>query len=717
MNTGGYFGRDRILHFNGGLFDSDTVLPLDTADMDIIADIDALDWGAIQPSIFGTLFERGLDPAKRSQLGAHYTGEDDILLIVEPVLMKPLREEWEKIKSSALSDVEAAEGKGRKNWRKKIGERLIAFADKVAAVRVLDPACGSGNFLYVALRLLLDLQNEVIAFSDEMGVGRFFPSVSPAQLFGIETNEYAHELAQITIYIGYIQWLVNNGYGFPSEPILKRMENIARMDAILGYETLKVSETFRVFEPEWVQADVIIGNPPFLGGNKIRAELGDEYVDALFKLYEGRVPASADLVCYWFEKARAMIEQGKVKRAGLLATNSIRGGANRKVLERIKETGDIFWAQSDREWILDGAAVNVSMIGFDDGVENNRTLDNHSVEQINPDLTTSTNITQAIALSENSNICFRSDEKGGPFDIDESLARQMLSISKNPNGKPNSDVVRPYLNAKDVVQTPSNTWIIDFGCDTPIEFAAQYEMPFEYIKKVVKPIRDKSNNHLERTYWWLHRRPAPDMREAVKNLKRYIITPAIAKHRLFVFIDSKVIPDHALYIFAREDDYFFGVLHSRLHEVWALKQGTSLEDRPRYTPTTTFETFPFPYPPGQEPKDDPRVIAIGQAAKELVEQRERWLDPHPSSPKYDNINLGKHEDPSMSYLGEVSEGRRGQGSKRTLTNLYNQRPTWLELAHKRLDEAVFAAYGWSPDLSDEEILERLLKLNLERGKK
>ena len=332
--------------------------------MDIIANIDALDWGAIKPSIFGTLFERGLDPSKRSQLGAHYTGEEDIVLIVEPALMAPLRREWKALQVECQTlkvEAEGLAGKKRANAIDKISGKLRAFADQIAAIKVLDPACGSGNFLYVALRLLLDLQKEVINFSDEMGAGRFFVSVTPAQLYGIETNEYAHELAQMTIQIGYIQWLRDNGYGQPAEPILKQVKNILHMDAVLAYD-----DNGKLIEPDWPAADVIVGNPPFLGGNKMRAEFGDEYVEALFKLYEGRVPAFADLVCYWFEKARAMIEEGKVKRAGLLATNSIRGGANRKVLERIKETGDIFWAQSDRDWILDGAAVNVSMIGFDD---------------------------------------------------------------------------------------------------------------------------------------------------------------------------------------------------------------------------------------------------------------------------------------------------------------------------------------------------------------
>jgi type II restriction/modification system DNA methylase subunit YeeA len=717
MNTGGYFGSDKILHFNGGLFDNDDVLPLDSADMDIIADIDALDWGAIEPSIFGTLFERGLDPSKRSQLGAHYTSKEDILLIVEPVLMAPLRREWEQIRGEirGLKDEEGKEkGKRKEGIRKEISEKLRRFADKIASVRVLDPACGSGNFLYVALRLLLDLQNDVINFSDEMGAGRFFISVTPAQLYGIETNEYAHELAQMTIQIGYIQWLRDNGYGQPAEPILKPMQNILHMDAILGYDPLPASPKSDIqssdaagnslsdlgevpakravgVEPEWPVVDVIIGNPPFLGDKKMRSELGHKYVEDLRKLYGNRIRGQSDLVCYFFEKARAMIERGEAKRAGLLATNSIRGGANRVVLDRIKQTGNIFWAQSDRDWILDGAAVNVSMVGFDNHDEKVISLDNQIVGNINSDLTALSDLPSAKTLSENLNLAFIGTQKGGKFDITNQLAQSMLSLKNNPNGRPNTDVIKPWINGLDITRGSQNMWIIDFGVDTPLEQASMYEAPFEYVKRNIRDIRLEVKSE-ERTAanWWLHQRPRPEMRNALHGLPRYIATARLAKHRLFVWQSADVIPDSQVVAIARSDDYFFGVLHSKLHELWSLRLGTSLEDRPRYTPTTTFETFPFPWPPRQEPKDDPRVQAIAQAAKELVEQRERWLD--------------------AEGLSEAEK------KKRTLTNLYNARPTWLDLAHKRLDEAVFAAYGWKSDLSDEEILEKLLSLNLERAR-
>jgi restriction-modification enzyme MmeI-like protein len=689
MNTGGFFGSDKILHFNGGLFNDDHVLQLDSDAMDIISDIDGLDWGAIKPSIFGTLFERGLDPAKRSELGAHYTGEDDIVLTVEPVLMAPLRKEWGKIKDEVrrIKDEESKEVKGKKKTalQKKIKDTLLLFADKIASIKVLDPACGSGNFLYVALRLLLDLQNEVLNFSDEMGAGRPYITVSPAQLYGIETNEYAHELAQMTIQIGYIQWLRDNGYGFPSEPILKQTKNIMKMDAILAYD-----ESGKPVEPQWPEADIIVGNPPFLGDKKMRSELGDKYVDDLRDLYGDRIPGQSDLVCYWFEKARAMIERGEAKRAGLLATNSIRNGANNTVLARIKETGDIFWALSDHEWMLDGAAVNVSMVGFDNGSEKEKSLDNQRVFSINADLSSYANVAiEAKPLSENSGICFLGMMKGGPFDIDTETAKRMLATPLNPNGKPNTDVIKRRLGGQDIVKATRDVWIIDFN-DMPIEQAAMYELPFEYIKKNVKPLRDTNRRERMKQRWWLFGENRPGLRKAITNIKRCIATSEVSKHRIFTWMNSSTIPDHTLHVIARDDDYFFGLLHSRIHELWSLKMGSTLEDRPRYSSSRTFETFPFPWAPGAEPKDDPRVQAIGQAAKELVEQRDRWLN--------------------AEGLSEAEK------KKRTLTNLYNARPTWLDLAHKRLDETVFAAYGWKPDLSDEEILEKLLALNLERSR-
>jgi type II restriction/modification system DNA methylase subunit YeeA len=692
MADGGFFGLDRIPHFNGGIFDSAEALSLNRDALEILARVAHLDWSSIEPSIFGTLFERGLDPGKRAQLGAHYTSREDILLIVEPVLMRPLRRRWEDVKQQAedlakqwrMADTA---GGARTRARRKLETLLHGFADEIADTRVLDPACGSGNFLYVALRQLLNLEKDVIALSANLGLGMFFPTVSPEQLYGIELNEYAHELAQATIWIGYIQWLRENGFGQPSEPILKALDNIHQMDAILAFD-----DASNPVEPEWPEADVVIGNPPFLGGNRIRQELGDDYVDALFSKYTSHVPAFSDLCCYWFEKARKLIESGRLARAGLLATQGIRGGVNRKVLARIKETGDIFWAQSDRNWIIEGATVHVSMVGFDAGTEQERELDDAVVTKINSDLTANVDTTGRNVLDENSGMAFQGPSPKAPFDIDEDVASRLLSEGGNPNGKLNSDVVRPVVNAKDLAGVPRRMWTIDFAT-MPMAEAAQYHEPFEYVKKHVLPIRLKSGQKSGyRKNWWQYGRPRVKMRIAIAELSRFIVTPRHSKHFAMNWLDPQILANDATITFAREDDYFFGVLHSKIHELWARRQGTQLrevESGFRYTPTTCFETFPFPWPPGKEPVDDPIVQAISAAAVDLVTKRDRWLNPEGAS----EIEL----------------------KKRTLTNLYNQRPTWLDLAHKTLDEAVLDAYNWPHDIPDDGILERLLDLNLERA--
>ena len=435
---------------------------------------------------------------------------------------------------------------------------------------------------------------------------------------------------------------------------------------------------------------MIVGNPPFLGGSKVRRELGDEYVADLWKLYEGRIPAGSDLVCYWFERVRSLIEAAKAKYAGLLATNSIRGGVNRRVLERIKRSGDIFFAESDRPWILEGAAVRVSMVGFDNGSsEQDRVLDRAPVDHIGADLTGDLDFTMTTPLPENEGVGFRGNQKGAPFDLLGSLARQMLAAPKNVNGRPNSDVVRPTANGMDITRRPRDMWIIDFGVDMPLEAAALYEMTFAYVEKHVHPVRAASGRGTEEDRWWIHERPRPAMRAAIAPLQRYIATTHTSKHRPFVWLDGEILPDHALVVFARDDDYFFGVLHSRAHELWALRMGTSLEDRPRYTPTTCFETFPLPWPPGKEPTVDPLVEEIAEAARALDQLRNNWLNPEGAA--------------------------EADLKKRTLTNLYNARPTWLQNAHKHLDEAVLAAYGWPEGIADEEILKNLLALNLQRS--
>jgi hypothetical protein len=717
MAKGGEFGLETIRHFNGSLFDDNAVLELTASEVKTITEAARLDWSAVDPSIFGTLFERGLDPAKRSQLGAHFTGKADIELLVDAVVMTPLRGEWQETRTTVENLLETGRktggqgkgfgvqgsGKSEPQLRKaknEAGSLIHSFLTRLQTVKVLDPACGSGNFLYVTLLKLKDLEKAVILYAMEKGLGGFLPMVGPWQLYGIEINPYAHDLAQMTVWIGWLQWIKFNGFGSPQEPILRQMTgNFQCRDAIIRVQGSGTGVQEDI-ESEWPKVDYIVGNPPFLGDKFMRRELGDEYVDKLRALYAGRIPGQSDLCCYWFEKSRAHIEAGKCKRAGLLATQGIRGGANREVLNRIKETGNIFWAVSDKDWILDGANVHVSIIAFDDGDEKSNILDGKPAKKINSDLTSMSDITNARILSQNSGISFVGPSPHGAFDISNEIAREMLVSTGNPNGRPNLGVVRPVVSAIDLVQQNRGMWTIDFGM-MPLEEAAQFGKPFEYIKEHVFPIRsiNRRANYAEK--WWQYAELRPGMRQALRGLTRFIATPRVSKHRIFVWLSSDILANDGTIVFARSDDYFFGVLHSRIHELWALAQGTALEDRPRYTPTTSFETFPFPdvgaslATPAAQPismedgrrQAAPLQEAIAQAARELVEKRDAWLGGADAADK----------------------------KPRTLTRLYNERPTWLDLAHRKLDEAVFAAYGWDSGLSDDALLEKLLALNLARA--
>ena len=666
MATGGFSGPDEIAHFNGDLFNVIDTVELSAVALQRLGEACEKNWRDIEPSIFGTLFERALDASKRAQTGAHYTGADDIALVVEPVVMTPLRREWETARGEIDSD----------NSPDAARQRLEAFRQRLASAIVLDPACGSGNFLYIALRSLLDFEKEVIDFAAARGWHGLTPTVQPSQMLGLEINHYAAELARTALWIGYIQWHQANGFPYTQRPILTPLDTIRQTDAILD-----LSDPDHPAEPEWPAAEFIIGNPPFLGGKLLRNGLSDEYVDALFKQYDQRVPAEADLVCYWFDKAQSAIAAGQTKRAGLLATQGIRGGANRRVLQRIKETGDIFMAWSDHPWVLEGAAVHISIIGFDDGSESDRELDGQPVTAINANLTVGVDLTDVKPLQENLGIAFMGDTKGGPFDIPGELAQEMIN-SPNPHNRSSAEVVRPWVNGRDITDRRRGMWIIDFG-NMPLEQAALYEVPFEYVNTHVRPMRSNNRRALYANNWWWHMEPRPGMKQMLQGLNRYIATPTTAKYRLFVWLNEEILADHALIVVACDDDYTFGVLHSRFHEVWGLAMGTQLETRPRYTPTTCFETFPFPHP------TDAQREAIAAAAAELNQLREGWLNP-------DGIG--------------GSELRR-----RTLTNLYNQRPTWLDNAHATLDAAVSQAYGWPADLADGELLERLLALNLERA--
>ena len=364
------------------------------------------------------------------------------------------------------------------------------------------------------------------------------------------------------------------------------------------------------------------------------------------------------------------------------------------MLDRVKESGDIFLAWSDEPWVLNGAAVRISIVGFDDGNECNRTLDGEPVPAINADLTRGIDFSRAAGLVENRDIAFQGLMKAGPFDIDPVLAETFLSRPVNPNGRPNVDVVHRWVGGEDLVGARKQVFVIDFG-EMPESEAAYYELPFEHVRTHVKPLREGNRDAQRRKAWWLFGRSGGNLRSAIAPLDRFLATSRVSRHRIFVWLDADVRASNKICVFARQDDYFFGVLHSRPHEVWSLRMGSwhGVGNDPVYTPTTCFETFPLPWPPGQEPADDPRVQGVAAAARELDAKRRAWIDPP----------------------GETDQAVL---KDRTLTKLYNARPTWLAHLHAALDRAVWAAYGWEGDpaeTADEAILGRLLALNAERA--
>ena len=733
MATGGEVAFEEVPWFNGGLFTAAQALPLELADLKQLQALASLDWSAIDPTIAGTLFVRSLDPALRAQLGAEYTDSETIMRLVNPVVLDPMRAEWAAIKTqiqAQLEKAQAAKSAAASTKARNVALELYqGFLHRLQNFRVLDPACGSGNFLLLSLLGLKDLEHQVITEAEALGLGRQFPAIGPENLLGIELNPFAAELARVSLWIGEIQWMLNHGFALSRSPILRNLDNIQLRDAVLNPDGT---------EPEWPEADAIVGNPPFLGGSKLLAALGGDYVTRLRSLYQGRVPGGADLVTYWFEKARAQIAAGRVRYVGLVATNSIRGGANRNVLERIGDTGSIYEAWSDEPWINEGAAVRVSLVAFtakDHGWMVR--LDGQAVDAIHPDLTASTkggmelNLTVARPLLDNGGTSFRGTTKNGPFDIPGNLARQWLTLP-NPNARPNSDVLKPWCNGLDITRRASDTWIIDFGVNLPESDACQYERPFRHAHEYVRPMRAGNRREAYRDNWWIFGESRPGFRCAVSKLNRFIATAMVAKHRIFVWLSATIIPDQQVITITRSDDTTFGILHSRFHELWALRLGTSLEDRPRYTPTTTFETFPFPEGltpvdtaglvetredgvvlPTVTPERRPVALAIAQAAYRLNDQRENWLNPPTWVERVPEVVPGYPDRiiPKPGYEKKLKA--------QTLTNLYNQRPTWLDNAHQALDAAVAVAYGWadySPEMPDEVILSRLLALNLERAK-
>jgi hypothetical protein len=808
MRDGGMYGNDHIPWFNGGLFKTIKVPPLTVLDTTELRNAAALNWSAIDVSIFGTLFERGLDPSKRSQLGAHYTDPATIQRIIEPVLTRPLLQIWELLTPVLIGLLAKSRRKNDANYNA-AHAKFIEWLDQLKNYRVLDPACGSGNFLFLGLKALKDIEHKSHLDAAAMGLDREADLVTgPHNMLGIELNEYAAELARVTVWIGELQWRLQHGYEFKTNPVLEPLDHIECRDALISFvadevdsearagqtpaaHTLRFLKSppvsappaplstmnrgsnlaagksessgsnlgsdpspqgagsdpnLRAIEASWPWASIVIGNPPFLGDKKMRSELGDEYTEALRKVYAGRVPGGADLVTYWFEKARTAIEKNGLGAAGLVSTNSIRGGKNRFVLDAISKTIRIYEAWSDEGWVNEGAAVRVSLLAFGHASQT-AVLDGSNVAKIYPDLTSSMEIggqldlSLAQRLSESCGVCFIGTQKGGPFEVAGSLARLWIKLP-NVNGRSNAEVVRPWTNGQDMTRRNSGHWVIDFGNDLDEAEACEFEAPFAHALQIVKPLRAGNRESGADRYWWLHQRARPEMRAKLNGLARYIASPRVAKFRSFVWQHATTLTDSAAVAIAVADDTTFGILHSRFHELWSLRMCTWLGvgNDPRYTPTTCFETFPFPkgLTPADTAHQKTEVIASGAlipadistsstrtvaekiatTAKRLNDLREAWLNPPEWTDRVPEVTpLGMTTSPYPDRI-LPKPGHEKDLVERTLTKLYNARPAWLDAAHKALDEAVAAAYGWADytaDMPDEEILKRLLALNLERS--
>ena len=802
MQTGGLYGPDDIPWFNGGLFAHIAVPKLEIIDITELRNAASLNWSAIDVSIFGTLFERGLDPAKRSQLGAHYTDPATIERIIGPVITRPLLQQWELVAHDLQALAAKIKRKGDAAYHK-AHQRFVQWLEQLRAFRVLDPACGSGNFLFLGLKALKDIELHTITEAARLGLDREQDLVTgPHNLLGIELNEYAAELARVSVWIGEIQWRIAHGYAPKTNPVLEPLEQIECRDALLTFSPplpppgegreggqpaaapgatasgphpnpppAGEGATAAPREADWPRADVVVGNPPFLGDKWMRSELGDAYTDALRATYAGQVPGGADFVTYWFHKAGQAMRTQTLQRAGLVATNSIRQRKNRQVLAQASAQAPIFAAWSDLPWVNEGAAVRVSLVCWGAPSDTPALLDGAPVQSIHPDLTgqaigtVSFDLTQAQPLPENAQASYFGLCLAGPFKVPAATAAEWLR-KPNVHGRPNSDVLKPIFNGRDVTDRWSGQWVVDFGARMSEQDAALYEAPFQYVQQHVLPVRASNKRAARAKYWWRHGEARPGLRDKWEGLSHYIATVETAKHRVFVRMPMAHAPEHSLIVIPRSDDVTFGVLSSRMHVLWAVARGgrMGLGNDPRYNSLAAFA--PFPFPPGLTPQDTAHqrtealasgalipadlahdckpnkapaqagkaqaaiktisphaaASAIAEAAHRLDTLRRQWLNPPEwtrSVPEV--VPLGMDASPYPDRIEPrpgLSEQDARALQKRTLTNLYNQRPAWLAQAHAQLDAAVAAAYGWADytaDMPDDEILRRLLQLNQQRA--
>ena len=748
MDKGGFSPilRTKLRQFNGGLFADCSAIPLNRDQLELLIEAAKANWAEVEPAIFGTLLERALDPRERHKLGAHYTPRAYVERLVMPTVIEPLREEWDNVYATAVAQYEANKvADARKTVRE--------FREKLCHLHILDPACGSGNFLYVTLELLKRLEGEVTRAMKDFGEQQqtLGVTIGPEQFLGIEVNPRAAAIADLVLWIGYLQWHIRAlGKETIAEPIIRRIQNIECRDAVLAWdsiepvvdedgnpvtrwdghttkkhpvtgeevpdETAKVQE-LRYINPrkaEWPKADYVVGNPPFIGNWRMRQALGDGYSETIRATYP-EVPETCDYVMYWWDRAAEAIQSGELGRFGLITTNSIRQKFSRRVLDKFLRSPtplSLDYAVPDHPWVdsADGAAVRISMTaasagkhaGVVDQVLSESTRADGNVEvvlhrrlgDVHSNLSIGANVTSAKSLGANvglSNTGVKLHGSGFIVTPNEAIGLGLNRIHGLDNH------IRRYCNGKDVAQVSRNVMVIDLDGLEIETVRTRFPEVFQRILERVKPERDQNNERYRREFWWLFGRRNTELRKAIHGLPRYVATPETAKHRFFVFLVGDILPDNMLVAISLPDAFHLGVLSSRLHICWALAAGGTLEDRPRYNKSVCFEPFPFPA------ANESQQIRIRELAEQLDGHRKRQQAQHPKL-----TMTGMYNVLEKLRAGEELTAKEKAIHEKGLVSVLKQ-------LHDELDAAVFDAYGWPHDLTDEEILERLVALNHERA--
>jgi len=754
MDKGGFDPALRALipQFNGFLFKEQEALPITEGQIDLLILASQADWSNVEPAIFGTLLERALQPRERHKLGAHYTPRVYVERLVMPTVIEPLRKEWEAARTaSAILESRDDDIGALKEINK--------FHRRLCSVRVLDPACGSGNFLYVTLEHLKRLEGEVAEyiahFPRQLGLdmtGGY--TVTPAQLMGLEVNPRAAAIADVVLWIGYLQWhFRTHGHAKRLEdPILRQYGNIMQQDAVLSYTNkiprldekevaitrwdghttkqhsvtgLEVpDETARTpmydyIDPKpatWPDADFIVGNPPFIGAGRMRDALGDGYTEALRKAYSGVVPDSVDFVMYWWNKAAELVRSKKIERFGLITTNSIKQTLNRRVIEehmKGKSPLSIILGIADHPWVdsTDGAAVEIAMTVVQKGEAVGRLLNvisesktdgleievglEEKVGKIHPDLTIGAEVSSAVQLESNLEISCPGVKLHGAGFIVTKEESDSLGLNSNPELE---KYIRDYRNGKDLTDKPRGVKVIDLFSLSIDEVRSRFPEVYQWVLERVKPERDLNNRASYKKNWWIHGEPRSNFRPALKGLSQYVATVETSKHRFFTFLDKSILPDNMVIAIAISDAYYLGVLSSRIHIIWSLATGGDLGgNTPRYNKTRCFETFPFPVTT-EGKKDQIRFIAEQLDAHR--KQRQKLHSTLTMTDMYNVMEKLRCEETLNAKEQKIHE----QGLVSILLELHNE-----------LDAAVADAYGWPVNLTEEEILENLVTLNKERA--